>query len=99
MAKFDVYRMAAGNGYYLDCQSDLLSELNTRLVAPLLAEEEAPRMALRLNPKFEIEGASFVMTTQFMGSVPLTELRVRVTSLHEHDLTIGNALDMLISGY
>lgn len=99
MAKFDVYRMAHRDGYMLDCQADLLSDFATRFVAPLLPLAEAPPPVPRLNPVFEIEGVRCVMVPQLVTPVPASDLRIRVTSLHEHDLTIGNALDMLISGY
>ena len=99
MAKFDVYRLRDGSGYLLDCQADLLSSLNTRFVIPLLPIDEAPAAAARLNPLFEIQGTSCVMVTQFAATVPVSELKVRVTSLGEHSFTISNALDMLISGY
>jgi len=99
MAKFDVYLLRDGSGYLLDCQADLLSELNTRFVVPLLPVAEAPAAAARLNPLFEIQGKSCVMMTQFAATVPVSELKVKVTSLGEHSFTIGNALDMLISGY
>ncbi|WP_121119875.1 CcdB family protein [Croceibacterium ferulae] len=50
MAKFDVYRMRQGGILVIDCQADLLSGLNTRLVVPLLARSDAPQPAARLNP-------------------------------------------------
>ena len=52
MAKFDVYRQKLGGCHVLDCQADLLSDLNTRLVVPLLPIGEAPKPAIRLNPIF-----------------------------------------------
>lgn len=98
MAKFDVYRMQGG-GYILDCQADLLSDLNTRFVVPLLAQRQAPKPIGRLNPSFDIEGEPYVMVTQFAATIPATELKARVLSLAEQDFTVGNALDMLISGF
>jgi toxin CcdB len=98
MAKFDVYRMAHRDGYLLDCQADLLSEFATRFVAPLLPIAEAPSPVRRLNPIFEIEGRRYVMVPQLATSVQLSELQTRITSLAEHDLIVGNALDILISG-
>ena len=32
MARFDVYRNSAGEGFLLEVQADLLSHLNTRVV-------------------------------------------------------------------
>jgi toxin CcdB len=99
MAKFDVYPMSQGGGYLLDCQADLLNDLNTRLVVPLLPSDAAPKPAARLNPVFEIRGEPHVMVTQFAAAVPVSELSTRTMSLAEHDLAIGNALDMLVSGF
>lgn len=99
MAKFDVYRRRSGEHYLVDCQSDLLDFLNTRLVVPLIPAAQAPHPAARLNPSFEIEGAMCVMATQFAFAIPVRELRSAIASLGEHDVTIGNALDMLISGF
>jgi hypothetical protein len=36
-----VFALKSG-GYVLDCQADLLSDLNTRFVVPLLPESKAP---------------------------------------------------------
>ncbi len=99
MAKFDVYRLPKGGGYVVDCQSDLLSDLNTRFVVPLLPIADAPRPAARLNPLFAIEGEEHVMATQFSATVPTAELRTRILSLGDQGLAIGNALDMLITGF
>ena len=99
MAKFDVYRVGRGEDYVIDCQADLLSDLNTRFVVPLMPVDSAPKQGARLNPVFEIDGERFAMVTQFAATMPAASLRAAVTSLVEHDLTIGNALDMLISGF
>ncbi len=97
MGRLDIYRGPVG--LVLDCQSDLLSALNTRFVAPLLPEATAPLPARRLNPVFEIEGQRYVMVTQFAAAIPVRELGERVTSLIAEDAAIGNAIDMLVSGY
>ena len=99
MARFDVYAGPEADIYLLDCQSDLLSGLNTRLVVPLLPLAAAPRPAARLNPVFEIAGVPHVMATQFMAAVPASLCRERVASLQDEALTIGNAIDMLLSGF
>ena len=98
MAKFDVYARP-GAGLLLDCQADLLSDLNTRFVVPLLPEAEAPRPAGRLNPVFMIEGERVVMATQYASPVATRELGAKVASLASEQDEIGNALDMLISGF
>jgi toxin CcdB len=61
--------------------------------------EDAPKPAARLNPVFDIDGRAHVMATQFATTVPASELKIKVASLGEHDLVVGNALNMLISGF
>lgn len=99
MAKFDVYRQKQGGCHVLDCQADLLSDLNTRLVVPLLPIDEAPKPAIRLNPIFDVEGERLVMVTQFAASVPIRELGEIVQSLSPEQDVISAALDMLIIGF
>lgn len=99
MAKFDVYARQGASGFLLDCQADLLSELNTRLVVPLLPEQHAPKPAGRLNPIFEVRGQRVVMVTQFAAAIPVRELGEHAGSLLPEQDAIGNALDMLISGF
>ncbi|RXZ66148.1 CcdB family protein [Pelagerythrobacter rhizovicinus] len=99
MAKFDVYRLRDGSTLVVDCQADLLRDLKTRFVVPLMLAEEAPPRLGRLNPVIEFEGLSRLVVPQAAASIPVTELQSRVGSLAEHDVAIGNALDMLISGF
>jgi len=99
VTQFDVYRRRNGRGLLLDCQADLLSALNTRLVVPLLPRDSAPKPADRLNPIFTVAGAEMVMLTQFAAAVRMEELGERIGSLAEHRYTITNALDLMITGY
>ncbi|WP_066702739.1 CcdB family protein [Sphingobium amiense] len=99
MAKFDLYRAKDGDLYLLDCQADLLGDLNSRFVVPLMPQDQAPKAAARLNPVFDIAGEALVMVTQFAATVPLRELGAPLMSLQAHEREIGNALDMLICGF
>jgi len=99
MARFDLYARPGGTGYLLDVQGDVLNQLNTRIVVPLLPEEEAPLPAKRLNPVFEIGSLPHVMVTQFMAAVPLSLVRNPVTNLSDHDAQIMAALDMILVGF
>lgn len=98
-ARFDVYARRGEGGFLLDCQADLLSDLNTRFVVPLLSEADAPRPATRLNPIFEIGGTRTVMVTQYASAIPVRELGELVASLAAREHEIVNALDMLIVGF
>lgn len=96
MARFDLH--PSGDGYLLDCQADILSHLNTRLVVPVRPPDQAPLAGHRLNPRFEIEGQPFVMVTQFASAVPVKMLKRSTASLAaEHDV-IMSALDVLLTG-
>jgi toxin CcdB len=99
MARFDIFALRDEAGFLLDCQTDLLTDLNTRFVVPLLPEAEAPRPAARLNPVFDIRGQRMVMVTQFAATAGAKELGEPIASLRERQEEILDALDMLISGF
>ena len=96
MSQFDVHQL--GRGLVIDCQSDLLAYLNTRVVVPLIPRDQAPKPARRFNPLFSIEGAEHVMNTQFVSAVERRELGKVVTSLADRSFEVIDALDVLVSG-
>jgi len=97
MAQFDVFRLKSGD-WVIDCQTDLLDEINTRFVVPLNLPEHAPPVRPRLNPTFDVAGERRIMVTQFAGAIALSELAGKVASLSAEEYNIKNALDMLLSG-
>ncbi|MEE9429340.1 MAG: CcdB family protein [Paracoccaceae bacterium] len=99
MAKYDVYEHPDKSGYLLDVQADLLDQLNTRVVVPLLAKSRAPKPATRLNPEFKLKGKQYVMVTQFIATVPRSILKDPVSNLREEFAEITSAIDMLIQGF
>ena len=101
MARFDVYCLAGRDEvrFVLDVQADLLDELGTRMMVPLLLQEVAPKPAKRLNPVFVFDDHSFVMMTQFMAAVPVRDLKKIVTSLSIYQDEITQALDLLLTGF
>jgi len=96
VAQFDVHRL--GNDLVVNCQSDLLSELNTRAVVPLIPRARAPKVAGRFNPVFIIDGQNLVMTTQFIGAVERNQLGDVVVSLADRSHEITGAIDVLTGG-
>lgn len=99
MARYDLYRAPEGAGWWLDVQAEMLDVLNTRVVVPLLPEEQAPAPAKRLNPVFEVEGGRAVMVTQYVAAVPLRLLGRPAGSLAGRADEIGAALDMVFVGF
>ncbi|MFZ5751829.1 MAG: CcdB family protein [Pseudomonadota bacterium] len=98
MARFDAWPNPEGPGWLLEVQADLLRDLNTRVVVPLMQPHEAPRPAARLNPVLTVAGEPMVMVTQFLSAVPASLLRGGPVTLAGEAVVIGNALDLLLTG-
>lgn len=105
MAQFAVYRnksprSKASIPYLLDVQSDLLSELGTRVVIPLFEKKSLGiRPLTRLAPEFEIDGKTCVLMTPQLAGIPTKELGEPVGDLAQHRTVIIAALDLLITGF
>lgn len=99
--RFDVYKMPAGGvaGYIVDVQADLLSEMPTRMVIPLLPEGKHPRVLKDLHPVFEIDTGRFVLVTHELASIPKRQLQRPVASLTAYREQITRALDILFTGF
>jgi toxin CcdB len=98
MSRFSVYANPDGPGYLLDVQANLLSQLNTRMVVPLLPAAHSPSPAQTLNPVVHVNGLPHVMVTQFMAAVPAKLLRAVVLSLEDRAHEVVAALDCLFQG-
>lgn len=98
MARYDVYPGASGRGLLLDCQSDVLAALDSRVVVPLIPLAKMEPVP-RLNPLFTIAGQTLVMATHLIFAIPVERLRAPVANLEAEHYTIVGALDMLISGF
>jgi len=106
MARYDVFSNPGG-GYGPDVQADLLDELKTRIVIPLIIKALAPIPAKRLNPSFGIGreeerrrgGEEDVLVTQFMSAIPVSVLKNPVTNLSASHHEIVSAPDMAFHGF
>lgn len=98
MARFDAWPNPDGAGWLVDVQADLLRDLNTRVVVPLLPRANAPRPASRLNPVLGLNGVDHVLVTQFLSAVPASLLKGEPISLMAEAAAISNALDLLLTG-
>ena len=104
MAQFDVYENCNPETsrtfpYLLDVQADILDNLPTRVVVPLVKSSLLKKVAPVLNPILKIASAEVVMVTPQIAGVPVRILGKRVSSLKEERKTIIAALDMLVVGY
>jgi toxin CcdB len=96
MAQFDVY--STSGLYLVDCQSGLLSGMATRFVVPLIPVRDLPLTPSRLNPVFDFPFGRLALAPQGARTVLKRDLRDPVASLRDHDTTIIDAIDMLLSG-
>lgn len=96
MAQYDVHRLGAT--LVVDCQSDLLDVIATRLVIPLAPERFSTIVARRLNPSFTVEGERVILVTQQAAAVPRTALGPPLASLADQAFAITGAIDLLSGG-
>jgi len=104
MSQFTLYKNENKNSkkaypYFIDVQSDLLDDLNSRLVIPLSAQETLNNLnAKKLCPTIEIDEGIFVLLTHQMTSVPYSTLKNKVGSLEHYRYDILGAIDLLLTG-
>ena len=103
MEQFQVHRNPAVDSgswapYLLTLQSDLLADLATVVVAPLVRREDFGQPANILNPEFVIEGQDVVLSTAELAGISRRELGEPVESLAEHRDTVIAALDLVFTG-
>ena len=105
MARLDVYKnvgpRAEETPYLLDVQSDLLDNLESRVVIPLrrLALYAGVKLPERLTPILQIKREKLVLETPKMAAVPMAFLKTPVASLAADHDRITAALDFLFQGY
>ena len=99
MTRFHVYKTDNFDGLALDCQADVLGDLTTRFVLPLVAEADIRRTYSHLNPTFTIEDRRYVLAPQGAATISRRSIVRHVASLEHEQSAIMNALDMLLTGY
>jgi toxin CcdB len=97
MARFDVFRLAGG--LVVDVQTNLLSDLETRLVMPLLPVGNAPIPATRLNPVVEFQGSRYALQPQFMSAIARRHLPKPLGSLDKDYDRVVASIDMIFNGF
>ena len=104
MAQFDVYEnqnpeTKESIPYLLDVQADLLDNLPTRVVVPLITVAAIGKAAKYLNPQFKIKRTTVIMSTAELAGVNLHVLGNKVCSLKDQRTEIIAALDFLFTGF
>jgi toxin CcdB len=101
MAQFDVYRNPRRGPFplLLDVQAELLAELATRVVVPLMTRKRyAARPITRLNPTATIGKTEYVLVFQELAGIPAAVLREPLASLATRRTDLVAALDLLFTG-
>ena len=104
MAQFDVYENPNPKArdwlpYIVDVQSNLLSDLRTRLVIPLSSQPREPSpQPRRLTPVFIVAGQRLALQPQLAAHLDARVLRRVWATLSGHTGEIRDALDAVVSG-
>ena len=98
MARFGVYRLS-DNSLILDCQSDYVDHVGTRLVVPLLPPSDLPSALPSLHPCFDIDGERLMMATHLAGALHSRLMKRPVMMLYHYEDAIKRALDVLLTGF
>lgn len=101
MAQFDVYKNINENSkdsipYLLDIQNDILKNLSSRVVVPLVINTKAAKI---LNPEFKIENTIVIMSTAELAAISIDNIGEKVSSLKDRRDEIINAIDFLVTGF
>jgi toxin CcdB len=101
MAQYDVFKSddpSLPHSLLLNIQSDLIRDVMSRVVVPLVPEGKAPQIAQRLNPVIDVAGKRYVALFQDLQSIPTEALGARVGNVSQHRFSITTAVDFLLSG-
>jgi toxin CcdB len=84
-------------GMVVVLQHALLSDLNTRVVAPLVLSTELPHIP-RLRPKVQIEEKEYVVAIDRLAAVPRRSIGKMVGSMQLRREEMIAAIDFLFTG-
>jgi toxin CcdB len=105
VAQFTVYRnknprSRATYPLLVNVQSDLLDEMQTRVVIPLTKVATLTKKPVgQLMPTVQFEGEAYVLMTPQLAGIARRELGPAAGSLAERRDTIVAAMDFLLSGF
>lgn len=104
MPQFHLYKNAnkasqKNYPYLLDIQSDLLSDIRTTVVIPLMPKRLAGSHTIsRLNPVIRVKSETFTVMTQSLAGIDRNALGEVVGDLAHYRAEIFAAIDFVLSG-
>ena len=96
--QFDVYRRPNGT-LVVDLQHNLLEDLHTRVVAPLIPKAKDAPDSRSLNPMVSFDGKDYFLATHFLATATLAELGTNLGDISHKRDDIIRALDLLFTGF
>lgn len=85
--------------YLLDIQSNLLSELRTTVVIPLMPKRIAGSHAIsKLNPEIRVKNENLIAMTQSLAGIDRNVLGDPISDLTHYRSEIFAAIDFMLSG-
>lgn len=104
MAQFSVHKnknpkTRVAFPFLVNVQSDLLRDLRTRVVVPLVKQTVIGKKPIRdLTPLVDVEGQKYVMLIPQLAGIALSDLGAEVGSVASSRNAIVAALDFLVTG-
>jgi len=95
--QFDLYRLADG-GQVLVIQSDLLEDLNTRVVCLALPDIASPQGFAGLSPRLTAGDLGIHIAPHVVATLTLAELGTHVASFSHERERIIRAVDVMLTG-
>lgn len=92
----EVWRLRDGKRLVLIVQSDLLLQLDTRVVVPVVPLGSFKHLE-EINPVVEVGGQQFVLASQAISSIRIVDLAVKVDDLADRHADVLRALDRLLT--
>ncbi|HEY1614486.1 MAG TPA: CcdB family protein [Rhizomicrobium sp.] len=102
LKQFDVFpnpsaRTRLSRPYFVVLQSDQLSQLSTRLVAPLVTPATI-RYLERMMPEVTVEGRQYVVMPQELGPIVVKAIPAAIANLESERYRLIAALDLVFTG-
>ena len=103
MAQFDIYANPNQGSeepvkYLLDLQAEILEDLPTRVVAPLVAPDSlGPSMRI-LNPRIFVHGEPYILLSHLLAAIPAKSLGLSVDSAKTQRDEVIRSVDFLFTG-
>jgi toxin CcdB len=86
--------------YLLNVQADVLNELQTSVVVPLVPADAGQHKPIsRLTPMFSLESHSYIMLTPQLAGISKRELGEPIADLSSARDEIIAAIDFLVTGF